>query len=248
MKEAFKKLGCMIRRDHLSKTSIVTCAMFLAGAGVAGLVTGALLPWSMAGLIFSGVLAGAFVACEERSMRRMKDADMGYWHQGGIGYFMHLQGPGRSVAVVVKTQKLLERALKKYARETAVPPEAMKRLEPYVRDAQEAGRAVKAVVPNTPIELPTFEFVRTYFNAAGGKEKEMIAAIDLPHAPPPWELEKLRREAEERQRAADELLQRKLRLETEERHQRIVDDILQGTSGAVTVRALRLKPKSALSQ
>ncbi len=232
MLEPLKKLGRTMRRDHTTAVSIGACAAVPVVAGVLGLALGGLLPWLVAGVIFSGVLAASFVVCDEVRMRRTKDVDLGYREQDGIYYFQHLQGPARNVAIIMNTQRLLVNMMHKYRNQAVVPREALEKFEPYLLDAQDAALKVKAVVPETPIELPKFEFIRKYFNA-GFQTQQTVASITLPHAPAPWDIERMEREEKQRQQAMVDAEIAALR---------------DGATRDVAVRTLRLKPKSGVSQ
>jgi hypothetical protein len=232
--EPLRKFGRMLRRDHMNAVAVCACAFWVGLAGVIGVIAGVPLLWATAGLMFSGVLAASFVACDEIKMRRTKDIDLGFRVQDGIGYFQHLTGPARKVAIIVNTQRLVENMTKKYRNLAALPRKELDWLQPFFLDAQEAARDVKAVVPSTPIELPKFEFVRkTFNNVTGTKNEQVVASISLPYTPMPWEIERREREEQQRQR---ETLAAEIAAMTE------------GTAREVTVRALRFKPKSGLSQ
>jgi hypothetical protein len=234
MMEPLHKFARMMRRDHLNAVAVGACAFWVGLAGVIGFAAGTPLLWAAAGLIFSGVLAASFVVCDELKMRRTKNIDLGFRVQDGIGYFQHLTGPARKVAIIMNTQRLVENMTKKYRNLAAVPRKELDWLQPFFLDAQEAARDVKAVVPETPIELPKFEFTRkTFDKAAGTKGEQVVASISLPHTLAPWEIARREREEQQRQR---ETLAAEIAAMTE------------GTARKMTVRALRFKPKSGLSQ
>ena len=234
MIEGIKKFGRMLRRDHFNMTATATAfGVFPVIATVIGLATGALLPWIAAGVVMSGVLAGSFVAAGEWKARRTKEIDLGFHRYDGIGLFAQLSGPGKKMSIVHNTQKMLDRLTRKHMKEQQLPPETLAKFAPYLKDAEEAAREVKCLVPQTPIELPKFEYLRKYFNAAGQIEKETVAFVPLPYTPAPWEVERQAREEAERRRAV---------IEQE------IAAMGNGSARDMTVRRLRLKPKSGPSQ
>ena len=223
MMEKLKKFGRTLRRDYFGAVETGACGAFVAMGAAMGLATGGVLAGAIAGVAFAGVLAVAFIARAEIRMRRTRDIDVGFRVAAdGIGYFTHLKGPGKKIAAIANTEKRLQELLHPYRNEQLVTAEAMQRLRPYLQDAYEAGREVRAYVPDTPIELTTFRFLRKYFNAAGSLDEQAVAEIELPHAPPPWEVERRLREI----------------LDAE------IAEIHTGSARDVTVRTLRLKPKS----
>ncbi|MEZ0226036.1 MAG: hypothetical protein ACAH83_15890 [Alphaproteobacteria bacterium] len=242
MLEALKKSGRAFRRDYFTGSALMICGV-VAVLTVLSLLTGTpAVAALVAGAVLTGGTAASFAAWQERQMRKTKDIDLGYVKQGGLSIgeaplmaFWHLQGPGKNISVVNNTQKLIDAVTAKYRNDAQLPAPVVARLQPYLKDAEEAARDVKLVMPSDkPVEAPVFEFFRTVFKAAGQKEQQFIAAVPLPsYTPPPWEAVRLAREAEAR------------RLDMIEQ---MAADMLKGTDKTVVLRTLRLKPKAGLSR
>lgn len=242
MLEKLKKFGRAFRRDYFSNSAQVMCGV-VAVLTVLSLLAGTPAVAAVAaGAVLTGGTVASIAAWRERQMRKAKDIDLGLVKQGGFSIgsvplmaFWHLQGPGKNVSIVNNTQKLIDAVTAKYQNDAQLPAPVVAKLQPYLKDAEEAARDVKLVLPSdNPVEAPTFEFFRTVFKVAGQKERQPVAAVPLPsYTPPPWEAERLAREAEVRLLADIE---------------QMAADMLNGTDKAVTMRTLRLKPKAGLSR
>jgi hypothetical protein len=242
MLEGLKKFCRALKRDYSSRVARWTCGTAVLLGAAIGICTGAAVPGALAGILFAGVLAGSFAARDEVSMRRKNDIDLGFVQQGGFSVgsvplmaFWHLQGPGKNISIVSNTQKLIDAVTAKYRNDAQLPAPVVAKLQPYLKDAEEAALDIKLVLPSDkPLEAPVFEFFRTVFNAAGQTERQPVASVPLPsYTPPPWEAERLAREAEVRHLADVE---------------QMAADMLTGTDKALTMRTLRLKPKAGLSR
>src|SRR5262245_17106827 len=125
MMETLKKIGRMLRRDRFATVGVGIAMIPIAAVTLVG----ASAPTAMvaAGWVAAGIIAGAFTYAQMKREGAEKDVDMGFRKQGGIASFQHLRGPKRKVAVIVNTQKLLSRLMRKHQHAATLPADALQK-------------------------------------------------------------------------------------------------------------------------
>lgn len=189
MFENLKKTIRAIRRDYFDSTGIGT--MMGGVVGIASCVVGVIaifvpgppaLLWIAGGLLAAVTGAGVSTLAGKSDARKREES----WVKDAQGDSVHIVGPGLKVTTLFNTQRIVEKMTRDLALSPTLPKDVEKKLEPWLRDAEEAAKEVQGW-DKSGNPVATISFLRSAFNAQGVKAATPVATYNLfnPLAVPP---------------------------------------------------------------
>lgn len=182
MLEPLKKSLRAVRRDYFDSSGMgaVFGTVFFAGGCVAAVaalfvpVSPPLLVFMLGSLLVSGGIVGAGSVAGKINAQKREQA----WIPDAQSGKTHIVGPGLKVTTLVNTQEIVTKLTSDLSRSPTLPQDVQKKLEPWLRDAEEAAKEVQGW-DSTGNPVATIGFVREVFNAQGQKVEMPIASYGL---------------------------------------------------------------------
>ena len=177
-----KKHFRAFRRDYFDTTGIgallgavsFASACFVGAMMLFGPTSPIAMPLLIGALLASSACIGGSALAGWAEAKKCEDA----WVDNAHGSAIHIVGPGLKVKTLVNTQEMVTKLTRDLSRSTTLPAEALEKMAPWLRDAEEAAKEVQGWDSNGNPAL-TVGYMRDSFNAQGKKVKTPVASFSL---------------------------------------------------------------------